>query len=152
MDQTRYTTTKISESFEMPGYVLDDDVLQRIDSICKQAVLSTKESEENHLKTTFIITPVEQNQTKFRSITNLRDYLNSESSDIKSINLEYNLLGTAAINLIFTSKGKIELSAYSNALDFQFNIDRLKREIRRCDQEYNWLIRKYIFSSASSLL
>jgi hypothetical protein len=59
--------------------------------------------------------------------------------------MRYVVLKESGINVeFFRNYGKIGVSAYSNALDFQFHIDRLFREIQKCKQEYSWFVRKFI--------
>lgn len=144
-EQSLLTTTRISKVFDIKGYVIDGDVLRRVDEISKQAVTSTTETEPDHFQFAYWITVPNKDMVKLDQIDSLITYLESEPVEVESVSLQYIVRDQAGISLIFQPKGKIELSAYSNALDFQFNIDRLTREIQRCDQEYNWFIRAFVF-------
>jgi len=139
------TTTKISKTFDIPGYVIDSNILNRVHAIAQRTVAGTDDVEPAHLQSAYWVTTGDEDMLKFGTIDAIIAYLDSEPVETRSISLQYVTPGQAGISLVFQTKGKIELSAYGNALDFQFNIDQLSREIQRCDQEYSWLVRTFVF-------
>ncbi|MDQ3820819.1 MAG: hypothetical protein M3362_24465 [Acidobacteriota bacterium] len=138
---------KVSETLIIPGYVLNEDILERIDAISKQAVIGTVDSNTEKVQIGYWGANEAGHTLKFETPESLISTLDSEDMQLKSISLQYIVPDQSGINVGFLPKGKIELSAFGNALDFQFNIDKLLREIRRCDQEYGWLIRTFIIRS-----
>lgn len=147
MQERADLTTKVSKTFDIAGYVLDREILNRIDLISKQAVSDAEDVNFERLKIVYWATAYDGNMLKFEIVEALITYLDTELVKLKSLSLQYVLPEKSGINIVFQPKGKIELSAYSNALDFQFNLDRINREIRRCDQEYGWWVRTFVFKS-----
>lgn len=143
-DQAIVSVTKISRSINMLGYILDANIIQKIDDISKQT-LSVREN-DHQTEIVYSFTSKTGGLMKFDSIENFLSYINSECVGYLSISLQYLDLGEAGINIEFSHKGKVELSAFSGAPDFQFNIDSLIREIQKCEEEYNWFIRKFILN------
>jgi hypothetical protein len=132
--------------------VIDSDILKRVDEISKQAVTSGIEIVSGRLQFAYWITITNKDMVRFDQIDSLINYIESEPIKVESISLQYIVRDQAGISLAFQQKGKIELSAYSNTLDFQFNIDQLTREIQRSDQEYNWFVRTFVFHSQTRRL
>ncbi|MCJ7533627.1 MAG: hypothetical protein MUO64_21705 [Anaerolineales bacterium] len=146
-EQNVLTTTRISKTFDIEGYVIDCETLKRVDEISRQAVTSVEGSELEHLQLAYWITTADEEMVKFENIDSLVAHLESEPIEVESISLQYITRDRAGISLVFQPEGEIELSAYSNALDFQFNIDRLTREVQKSDQKYGWFVRTFIFHS-----
>lgn len=146
-DTNSLPTTKISKTIQMIEFVLEGNILERVDEIAKQSI-----DNEDKQVTVFSITTKDDEILKFDSFENFLDRANSEPRDVSSISLQYITPSNAGISIIFSQKGYVELSAYSNALDFQFNIDRLTRELRRCEQEYNWFVKTFILKTKLSQL
>ncbi len=144
-EQNILTTTRVLKTFDIEGYVIDSEALKRVDEISREAVTSMGELKLEHLKLAYWITTPDENTVKFTRIDTLVTHLESKPIEVKSLSLQYIVDDRAGISLVFQPEGEIELSAYSNALDFQFNIDRLTREIQKCDRKYGWFVRTFIF-------
>ncbi len=141
-EQISLSITKVSKTLELPGYILVGNIIQKVDEIAKQAVNNQENSKVS--STAYWITSKTDEMLKFETIDKFLNHVNSENIDFLSISLQYVILGEAGISVEFTHKGKIELSAYSDAPDFQFNIDRLIREIKKGEQEYNGFIKRFV--------
>jgi len=146
------TITRISEDFDIPGYVVDSEILHRIDAIAREAVAGTEDPRMADLEVEYSVTTEAGVELKFETIDSLEARLNSEPKQLESVSLEYRVPLEVGISLVFESKGEIGLSAFGDAPDFQFNIDRLTRELRRCDQEYGWLVRTFVFPARVRML
>jgi len=143
------TTTKISRTFRIAGYVVDSDVVQRIDSIARQAVSGTQD--HGPLRFSCWITANDNTMLRGDTLDAIGALVTDAPVDVRSLSLEY-IATSAGINLTFESKGEIQLSAYSNAIDFQFNIDKLSREVQRCDPEYSWVTKAVFLNSRTKRL
>lgn len=139
---SKISESKISETFDIPGYVLNKEILERVDTIANQAVRGSTES--SNVQTIYWIKVTDKDMRRFETLNDLLQHLDSEPLDISSISLQHIVPVHAGINLQFQRDGTIDSSAYSNSVDFQFNMDRLSREIKRCDQDYNWFIRTVV--------
>lgn len=144
------SVTKISEVFNIPGYILDSNTLSKIDELSLSIV--TKHKKRKKIEKAFWVTNQQGEVIKFDTFEKFFSFVNSEKDFFSSIILKYIVVGEVGISIEFTNKGKIELSAYGNAIDFQFDIDQLIREIQKCDQEYNGFIKNLIIKRDLSRL
>lgn len=133
--------TRISKTLELPGYILDTDILKKIHETCINIV---RHKNRKKVEQAYWIEDKGSNKIKFESFEKLLSYTSSEKTGYATINLKYVISDEVGISIEFTHKGKIELSAYGNAPDFQFNIDQLIREIQKCEQEYNSVIKNFV--------
>lgn len=132
------------KSFYLPGYVLDEQLLKRIDDSA-QRLLVGRGSEEG-INKNYNITDKRRVAITFNSLGALLEYLDSELFEAESINLTYSSRQDADVQVDFMQGGIIRLLAYSKSPDFNFNVQRLKGEIERCGQSYSFAIKAFIFS------
>lgn len=142
--------TKISKIFSIPGYILDSNTLGKINE--NSLGIVNKHKKRKKIEKAFWITNQQGEVIKFDTFEKFFSFANSEKDTFLGVTLKYIVVGEVGISIEFTNKGKIELSAYGNAIDFQFDIDQLIREIQKCDQEYNGFIKNFIIKRDLSRL
>jgi len=140
--------TRISEEFLMLGYILDDVILTNLQKIASNSVIGkdTDKNKTEYSETYFVTIAGKNEKIEFSDLSTFKSHIKSERLRIKDIEVQYLRPHKAGVNISFKRNGKVDLSAYSSEADFQFNMDRLKREISAVDQNYNWLVKKLILS------
>ena len=58
---------------------------------------------------------------------------------ISSVILKYEIVKESGLTISFQNDGEVEVSGYSQSVDFDYRIDQIIRELKRCEQDYNWL-------------
>lgn len=147
------SVTKIYEVFKLPGFLLDQKSLDRIDGLSKIAICSG--IDESKVPVSFTVTVTifeEEKKLEYKSLDVLIAHIEKEGYVIKSMELQYRVTNHSGINISFEKDGKIELSAFSNRIDFQFNIDKLRREIKAISSEYSWPVRKLVIANVFSII
>ena len=94
------SVTKISKTIDIPGFIIDDNILTKVDEIAVQAV-SNSDGVEN-LQLAYWVTSNSEEMSKFDTLDGLLSQVNSELMEIKSISIQYIVPGEAGISIVFT--------------------------------------------------
>jgi hypothetical protein len=136
---------KTSNTFKLPGYLLDPDSLNRICQIARQLVGGTEETPFGY-EIRAIHKNAKQETLRGTSINGLVENLGQHATVIEDFDIRFGNPELGAVNVNFGIRGDIDLRAYSNAVDCQVNLDRLKREIKECDQQSGWFVRTFVYN------
>lgn len=137
---------RIFESFELVGYTVDSNALDRMHKIALNALAKNEDYSEIDISygVKFFEKP---ERVEFADINSFHNYIESEKVTVKEISAQYIKLNQAGIYVLLDYDGDVEISAFGSEIDFQFYIDKLKREVKSFDEEHNWLIRNLIMRS-----
>ena len=128
----------------MPGYVLNSDILTKIDGI---AVNSIKIEDSSEPEVFYSVRNSKDNEKLFKSPSDIDQLFKNPSDEIIEITSKYEISNKVGLTIAFYDKGKVEISGYSQASDFEYRIDQIVRELKRCEQDYNWLEANFAINS-----
>lgn len=128
--------TKVSKTISMPGYVINKGILLKVDEIAINTVKTDSDSDPEVFYTLRDEDHCEIQITNLSDIDQLRE--NTEKK-ISSVTLKYEVVKQAGLTISFQDDGDVEVSGYSQAVDFDYRIDQIIRELKICKQDYNWL-------------
>jgi hypothetical protein len=138
---------------DFPGYVVAEDCLNQIDSISSTAVTPSHDDDDDTddgpprpTLTSYAATFTASSRIVFTSLESLLDHARKQPDELRELNLRYLCQNEAGINLAFRRNGRIELSAYSREIDFQFHLDRIRNELLALKPDYALPIRMFVFS------
>jgi hypothetical protein len=138
------TIVRASSSLKMTGYVLDQESLEKIDGISKELVAGADTKCTYEMRCSSATSGGQV--FSFSTLDNLLPRLAAEASRVENLSLRYSSGRTAGINAVFNSDGLVRTKAFSHLPDLQFDLDRLARQIRECDQQYSWPVRTFVLS------
>lgn len=138
--------TKISKTISMPGYILNSDILNKIDEIAISTIQIKNNSE---LEVFYSVRDNKDNEKLLKNLSDIDPLYENPTGKIVEISLNYEISKQAGLSISFQNKGDVEISGYSQAVDFEYKIDQIIRELNRCEQEYHWL--EYYFAISNKL-
>lgn len=138
-------TNEVKRRFELPGYVLDQDLLNRVDQLAVRAVSDVATTGPEERSDEYSIKTLNRGISEFRSFEALVERLRETPHDVRSISLRHTLGKLAGIQVVFPNDSLIEIYGFGDSADFQFNIDRLCQVVREGAEEYSWPVRSLVF-------
>lgn len=142
--------TRVSKSYKLPGFVLDKDIMLRINDLCIEAV--SEQSNSTATSSDFegwITVSGKDHRIEFNSSDSMFTYLDSAREKISNMEVNYKAIGKAGVSVSFDSEGTIELSAYGTSINFQLNVDKIERELKSCNQDISQPVRLIVFSKVT---
>jgi hypothetical protein len=136
-------TTKVSKELKLPGYVVDQDLLRRVDELEVEAICATEE-DKTGVPPRYVLSR-RRDVLEFKSMAVLIADLNREPRDVRSLAIRRTLRRRAGIDVVFSNDGAIRISGFSNSSDFQFNVARLSELLLTSAEERAWAIRTIVF-------
>ena len=136
--------TRASEIVRIPGYLLDQETLQRIEDVAKDIVGNGGKIDHKYEMRSSPRTPG-GHVFSCKNLDVLLPRLGSKEEPVENLSLRYSNGVSAGANIVFESDGTVRAKAFSHAPDLQFDFDRLVREISDCDQQYSWPIRFLVY-------
>jgi len=141
--------TRISEDLEVFGYVLDRENLSRINIMATEAVKSGDERQNSAIAFSASVSCKDHREFSFNSIEQVISYLEVSTEIHVRLELNYHIKDHAAIELSFDKNGFINIIGYGAVENnFEFGVNRLKREIMACDPCYPRIIKWFTHSRA----
>lgn len=111
------------------------------------ATNAIKTEENQDLEIFYSVRDNEENEKLFKNTADLDRLYDNPKDKISSLTLRYEISKQSGLTIDFQDKGEIEISGYSYAIDFEYRIDQIVREINRCEQDYNWMETKFALNS-----
>jgi hypothetical protein len=142
-------TTKISREMEVPGYLLDEQILRQVDKVAREAVGESEAADPNNAddlaKSHYVLSTVAKESIPFDSLDRLLEGLERTVDGIRSVSLRYTRRRQAGIDIVFSAEGEIRLSGFSPDADFQFNVNQLHEILLTTREDYSWAIKSLVF-------
>ncbi|MGB3110216.1 MAG: hypothetical protein WBB40_06460 [Psychrobacter alimentarius] len=128
--------TKVSKKISMPGYVINKEILLKVDEI---AINTVKTDSHSDLEVFYSLRDEDHSEKQITNILGIDQLCKNTKKTISSVILKYEVVKQAGLTISFQDDGEVEVSGYSQAVDFDYRIDQIIRELKRCEQDYNWL-------------
>lgn len=135
-------TAKVSKTISLPGYIVDEDLLKRVDKL-ESEIIAGSDAGEQVAISRYLITR-KRDVVEFKSSDRLLADLNESPVDIRSVSVRRTLHRESGIDVVFSNDGEIRVSGFSDNSDFQFNVERLHELLLSSSEEQSWVVRALV--------
>jgi len=142
-------TSTVSETLNLPGYLLDPDLLRQIDGVASETASTARGVQT---ESSYSLKAEGRDQLNFKSLDSLLKHLDGDPKNIRSIQVGHATPQQAAVQVEFRSQGDVRLFAFGGAADFRFNVGRLREAIAGAEQEYSWIVKRLAFQKRTKAL
>src|SRR6266550_4442778 len=111
-------TSKIYKELNVPGYIVDEDLLRHADEISAVAI-SGSEGEDKPGTPKYLVLRG-RDQVEFQSLDALVRELDRAPGEIRTVTLRRMLQRRAGIDVVLSDRGEIRISGFSRSPDFRY--------------------------------
>src|ERR1700690_2036649 len=116
-------TSKIYKELDVPGYIVDEDLLRRVDEVCAVAISGSEGDDKAAIPRYMVLRG--RDEMEFKSLDGLVRELNRPPPDIRTVTFRRTLQRNAGIDVVLSHEGEIRISGFSRSPDFGYNVERL---------------------------
>lgn len=135
-------TSKIYKELNISGYIVDEDLLKRVDEVCAVAIAGSEGDDKPGVPRYMVLRG--RDEMVLKSLDGLVKELDRSPKNVRTVTLRRTLQRKAGIDVVLSDEGEIRISGFSRSPDFGYNVERLHELLLTSREEHSWVVRAIV--------